>query len=276
LLTHTGGNEGGHGQLRCDQPALLNWQLRDYNAEGQLGCEATPEEFVQKLVNIFAAVRRVLTPDGIVWLNIGDTYCGGGGYCPNAPSNLAGSLQSHNRGVKAMKRPVPPGYKPKDLAGVPWMAALALRKDGWYLRDDVIWEKTNGSPENVTDRPTRTHEYVFLLSKSKRYYYNAEAVKEPSVDGGLRNRRSVWRIPTTAYKGAHFATFPEKLVEVCLLSGSRPGDTVLDPFSGAATVGVVAMNHGRNYVGLEINEEYCNLSIERLTGLQELTCKPVI
>ncbi len=242
---------------------------RDYETQGQLGLESTPEEYVENLVKVFSESKKVLKDDGVLWIVINDTYCGGGGYCPTAPSNLAGSLQSHNRGVLAKPRPVPPGNKHKDLLGVPWMTALALKKDGWYLRCDNIWEKTNCSPENVTDRCTRVHEYVFLLSKSKKYFYDYEAIKEEAVTGGKRNKRSVWKINNKPVKGAHTAVFPEELVEVCLLAGSRPGDTVLDPFTGSGSTGVVALKQGRSFIGIDLNTKYCQLARERISGIEQ-------
>lgn len=240
------------------------WQLRDYGTPDQLGSESTPEEFVKSLTNVFREVRRVLREDGTLWLNLGDTYCGGGGYCPTAPSNQAGSKQSTNRGVKAKSRPIPMGFKARDLVGLPWMAAMALRADGWYLRGDIIWEKTNGMPEKVTNRPTRCHEYVFLLSKEQTYFYSASEVAEDAVGGGKRNRRSVWRIPQKAYAGAHFAVFPEELVQTCLKAGSKVGDLVLDPFSGSGTTGAVAVSMGRNFIGMDLNVDYCAMASERI------------
>jgi site-specific DNA-methyltransferase (cytosine-N4-specific) len=243
------------------------WKLRDYEEAGQLGGEDTPEEFVDKLVAVFRELRRTLRKDGTLWLNLGDTYCGGGGYWPNAPTNINGSKQSKNRGSAIFKRPVPPGYKPKDLAGVPWQVAIALRKDGWYLRHDIIWEKANCMPENVRDRPTRNHEYIFLLSKSKKYYYDPDALLEPSVEGGLKNSRSVWRMSkANGYKGAHFALFPLALPERCILAATRPGDKVLDPFSGAGTTGLAALKHGRIYTGIELHKSYVDLSMDRLNA----------
>ena len=253
-------------KARCCVTSPPYWQLKDYGVDDQLGTEATPEAFVDNLRGIFSEVRRILTDDGTLWLNLGDSYCGGGGYCPNAPSNKAGSKQSSSHGTKAAKRPVPPGYKHKDLAGVPWLVAHALRQDGWYLRADIIWEKTNAFPEKVTDRPTRNHEYVFLFSKSRRYYYDHEAIMEESATGGVRNRRAVWRLARGSFRGAHFAVFPEKLVERCLLAGSAEGDLVLDPFSGAGTTGMVAQALKRDYWGIELNPEYCQIAEQRITG----------
>jgi DNA modification methylase len=241
------------------------WQLRDYGQKDQLGTEKTPEEFVTRIVEIFREVRDVLRDDGTVWINLGDTFCGGGGYCPTAPSNQAGSKQSTNRGVKAKPRPVPLGFKAKDLVGIPWMAAMALRADGWYLRADIIWEKSNGMPEAVKDRPTRCHEYVFLLTKNPHYFYNAEAVKEETTEGNnKRNKRSVWKINQKPYAGAHFAVFPEELVKTCMLAGSKEGDLVLDPFVGSGTTGAVANKLKRNFIGIDLNPDYCIMAQERI------------
>lgn len=222
------------------------WGLRDYGVEGQLGLEATPDEFVAKMVEVFREVRRVLRDDGTLWLNLGSSYAGGGGFCADSPStehSKSGKYGSTGALVKG--RPAPTGFKPKDMVPIPWMVALALQADGWYLRQDIIWAKPNPMPESVTDRCTKAHEYLFLLSKSARYFYDAEAVKEasecdrmrgpaehpcPDTNGnsGLsrrelqptRNRRSVWTIPTAPFSEAHFATFPPKLVEPCILAGT--------------------------------------------------------
>lgn len=241
------------------------WQLRDYGQKDQLGTEKTPEEFVARMVQIFREVRDVLRDDGTIWINLGDTFCGGGGYCPTAPSNQAGSKQSTNRGVKAKPRPVPPGFKAKDLVGIPWMVAMALRAEGWYLRADIIWEKSNGMPEAVKDRPTRCHEYVFLLTKNPHYFYNAEAIKEETTEGAnKRNKRSVWKINQKPYAGAHFAVFPEELVKTCMLAGSKESDLVLDPFVGSGTTGAVANKLKRNFIGIDLNPDYCIMAEERI------------
>ena len=241
------------------------WQLRDYGQKDQLGTEKTPEEFVARMVQIFREVRDVLRDDGTIWINLGDTFCGGGGYCPTAPSNQAGSKQSTNRGVKAKPRPVPPGFKAKDLVGIPWMVAMALRAEGWYLRADIIWEKSNGMPEAVKDRPTRCHEYVFLLTKNPHYFYNAESIKEETTEGAnKRNKRSVWKINQKPYAGAHFAVFPEELVKTCMLAGSKEGDLVLDPFVGSGTTGAVANKLKRNFIGIDLNPDYCIMAEERI------------
>ena len=250
--------------IQCCVTSPPYWQLKDYGVADQLGAEPTPEEYVNNLADVFDEVRRALKDDGTLWLNLGDAYCGGGGYCPNAPSNRAGSMQSKSRGTKAKPRPVPPGYKAKDLVGAPWMVALELRRRGWYLRSDIIWEKRGGMPEKVTDRPTRNHEYLFLMSKSKKYFYDAAAIQEDAIEGGFKNRRSVWHINRGNFRGAHFAVFPEELVRLCISAGSRPGDIVLDPFNGAGTSGKVAMGLKREYVGIELNPDYCQMSTEHI------------
>jgi len=322
------------------------WGLRDYGVDGQLGLEPTPAEFVGAMVEVFREVRRVLTDDGTLWLNLGDSYAGSGrgGYA-GGKSTLDGSVTGQEVArVAAMTQsrrqvdaPVPrsdvavDGCKVKDLVGVPWMVAFALRADGWYLRQDIVWHKPNPMPESVTDRCTKAHEYVFLLSKSGRYFYDAEAVAEPAVwsakmpdgwdtgEGGhgafhrngrergrdlgaggtTRNKRSVWTVATTPTQwdycaacgtfyargnghlrtvggspacacGAsdrwvdHFATFPPALIEPCILAGSAPGDTVLDPFTGSGTTGMVAVRHGRRFAGCELNPGYAAVSACRI------------
>jgi site-specific DNA-methyltransferase (adenine-specific) len=244
--------------------------LRDYGVAGQIGLEKTPDAFVASLVEVFREVRRVLKPEGTCWLNLGDSYAA------------------------------------KSLVGIPWRVAFALQADGWYLRSDIIWQKPNAMPSSVTDRPTTAHEYVFLLSKSRKYFYDADAIREPLADGSDakclrksprkwtaetfnvarlsgnmakgeipcnpagRNKRSVWTVATKPYKGAHFATFPPKLIEPCILAGSPRGGLVLDPFNGAGTTGVVALQHGRDYIGIELNPEYAQMARERIAGAAPL------
>lgn len=270
--------------------------LRDYGHEGQIGLEETPEEYVSKLVEVFREVKRVLKDDGTLWLNIGDSYARTGGTDRKvSASALVGSTrntmeQMSDRTSKASVL----GLKDKDLIGIPWMLAFALRADGWYLRQDIIWHKPNPMPESVKDRCTKAHEYVFLLSKSERYLFDSEAMREDAVKGaagssfntgktathqmgrssdkervddGKRNRRSVWTIATRPYKGAHFATFPPALIEPCILAGSRPGDIILDPFMGSGTTAAVSIRHGRQYIGCEINPEYQPLQQSRLDAL---------
>ena len=242
------------------------WSQRNYGHVGQLGAESSPGTYVETMVDVFREVRRTLKDDGTLWLNIGDTYVN------------------------------------KVLAGIPWMVAFALRADGWHLRSDIIWAKTYSMPESVTQRPTKSHEYLFLLSKSARYYYDADAIREPPTastlernkygrtratnkwfkggaqTGGQKgdmtghpkgcNKRTVWTVSPQSYHGAHFATFPEKLIEPCILAGSAPGDTVLDPFMGSGTTGVVALQHGRKFAGIELNPKYVAMARARIAASQ--------
>jgi DNA modification methylase len=269
--------------------------LRDYGIAGQIGLEPSPADYIAQLVAVFREVRRVLTDDGTVWLNLGDSYNGGG----RAGSDKAlNGKQGSNRGSLAMiGRPfIEQGLAQKQLLGIPWRAALALQADGWYLRSDIIWHKPNPMPESVTDRPTKSHEYLFLLTKSSSYYYDADAIREPHVrlweatnggnmspdgfhkaNGHIRtrghnypmphakgaNKRSVWTVATMPYAGAHFATMPEALVEPCVLAGSRFGDVVFDPFSGSGTVLAVAERLGRRAVGTDLNPAYHALAKKR-------------
>lgn len=272
--------------------------LRDYGHEGQLGLEETPEEYIKNMVGVFSKVKDILADDGTLWVNIGDSYYnyrpGGVAYNKQSISNTKQDLPdvSAKRGRKLE------GYKEKDLMGIPWMLAFALRADGWYLRQDIIWAKgTSGLrregnilPESVKDRCSKSHEYIFLLSKSKKYYFDYKAIQEPAKDWGTRdrsnfrggtddpllkhhglntspemgNRRSVWRVNPKPYKGAHFATYPEELIEPCILASSRVGDIILDPFLGSGTTGCVAERLGRNWIGCELNEDYKQLQDERL------------
>lgn len=297
--------------------------LRNYGASGQIGLEGSPDEYVERLVEVFREVRRVLKDDGTLWLNIGDSYATRSG--PQPPRN------TRNQCGHTEKR-VPGGYKCKDLIGIPWLLAFALRNDGWYLRQDIIWQKTNCMPESVKDRCTKSHEYIFLLTKSPRYYFDAEAISEPIAESSIkrcqqnieaqkgstrqpgktngamkavlprfggkkygddnntetrtksgneyiltlrRNKRDVWAICTAGFKGAHFAVFPEKLVKPCVLAGSRPGGTVLDPFMGSGTAGAVAVQEGRDFIGIEINPEYTKLSEQRIrAAMQQEGARP--
>jgi DNA modification methylase len=289
--------------------------LRDYGVEGQIGLEESPEAYVSKLVEVFREVRRVLKKEGTLWLNLGDSYSrdvakGGSGpngkhdFIPdygNARKIMSESKGSFDGGVgRADRAPVRvggPNLKPKDLIGIPWMVAFALRADGWYLRSDIIWHKPNCMPESCKDRPTKSHEYIFLLSKSERYYYDNEAIKEPFTypieragtkprpqQNGVsaknptsltqssrdlynntgRNKRTVWTIPTKPYSEAHFATFPEKLIEPCILAGCPEGGICLDPFFGAGTTGLVAKKLGRHFIGIELNEAYIGMAQKRV------------
>jgi len=245
--------------FRCCITSPPYWGLRDYGTNGQIGAEYNPEEYIGRLVAVFEQIRRVLTDDGTLWLNIGDSYTSGNrGY--RAPDK--------KNPVRAMsyRAKTPTGLKPKDLVGIPWRLALALQQAGWYLRSDIIWEKPNCMPESVKDRPTRCHEYIFLLSNSLRYYYDYQSVREQ----GGRNRRTVWSVPTEPFPDAHFATFPPQLIEPCILAGSQPDDWVLDPFFGSGTVGVVCEQQHRKYVGIELTPAYVQLAIERIRNTERL------
>lgn len=270
--------------------------LRDYGVEGQIGLESTPEEYIAKLVEVFRVARELLADDGTLWVNIGDSYAGSG---KGAWKNLEAPKETYTpvHGSPQMKMPkIPEGYKAKDLIGIPWMLAFALRADGWYLRQDIIWNKPNAMPESIKDRCANSHEYIFLLSKSHQYYFDQEAIKEPGATSGKRNsfartaktcpmpgapmlhrstrpdieysgsrnKRSVWSVNTKPFSGAHFAVFPSELIVPCILAGSREGDVVLDPFMGSGTTAVVARQLGRQYLGCEINPEYKSLQDERL------------
>lgn len=240
--------------IACVVTSPPYWGLRDYNISQQIGLEATLPEFLNRLLDVFAEIRRVLREDGVLWLNLGDGYTSGNrGWRAPDKKNPARAM--------AVRPDTPDGLKPKDLMGIPWRLAFRLQEAGWYLRSDIIWHKPNAMPESVKDRPSRSHEYLFMLTKSKRYFYNSGAIAE----SGRRNRRSVWDIPTQAFSGGHFATFPPRLVEPCILASTRPGDTVLDPFFGAGTVGLVAQQLGRRYIGIELNPDYVRLAAQRLS-----------
>lgn len=231
------------------------WSLRDYHIAGQIGLEQSVSDYIDHLVRVFAEVRRTLRDDGTLWVNIGDSYTSGG---------RTWRATDKKNPIRAMqvRPPTPDGLKPKDLIGVPWKLAFALQAQGWYLRADNIWNKPNCQPESVKDRPTRAHEYVFLFSKSEHYFYDPKAKRGPNG----RNLRSVWDIKTKAYPGAHFATYPDTLVEPCLSVSSRPGDLVLDPFIGSGTTGLVALKTQRRFVGIELNPDYLKIAEERLNG----------
>jgi DNA modification methylase len=268
------------GSVHCCVTSPPYFGLRDYGVAGQIGLERTPDEFVAKMVAVFREVRRVLRDDGTLWLNLGDSYgvVGSNGQCLTKGAG---------------------GLAPKQLLGMPWRVALALQADGWYLRSDIIWHKPNPMPESVTDRPTKSHEYLFLLAKSERYYFDAEAVREKATHAGKvvslgpkslsrgqaagmgvkasgnglaesvtvaagRNVRTVWTVATQPYKGAHFATFPCKLVEPCIKAGCPEGGIVLDPFAGSGTTGAVAVGLGRSFVGVELNPAYLELARARI------------
>lgn len=283
--------------LRYFATVLLSG-LRDYGVDGQIGLEQTPEEYIAKLVDVFREVRRVLKDDGTLWVNIGDSYAHS---MRQSGAVHAGAKQNSNAGsIRDGFKRCPDGLKEKDLIGIPWMLAFALRADGWYLRQDIIWAKPNPMPESVADRCTKSHEYIFMLSKSSRYFYDADAIKEPAVstdlkkftDGGLdkqrghsrrhagfngryaerlaqdgvpesRNRRSVWTIPTRPYAEAHFATYPPDLIRPCILAGCPVGGVVIDPFAGSGTTGKVALENGRSAILCELNPEYIKLIEKR-------------
>jgi DNA modification methylase len=262
--------------------------LRDYGCAGQIGLESTPEAYVAELVAVFCEVKRVLKDDGTLWLNLGDSYAGYHGNknaaYDDAPSNKGGYFENQRKTLVNHN-----GIKNKDLIGIPWRVAFALQADGWYLRQDIIWHKPNPMPESVTDRCTKAHEYIFLLAKSPRYYYDADAVAEESTcdrmrgpalhpdavstngNDGLcrrplsetRNRRSVWTVTTKPYREAHFATFPPDLIQPCIRAGCRAGGTVLDPFGGSGTTGEVAASEGRNAILIELNPAYIELQKNR-------------
>ena len=247
------------GHFDCAVTSPPYWGLRDYGIEGQIGAERTVDEYIADLVLLFREVKRTLTNDGTLWLNIGDSYTSGGRTWRGADSKNKGRAMDY-------RAPTPEGLKPKDLIGVPWRLAFALQADGWYLRTDMIWNKPNCQPESVKDRPTRSHEYVFLFSKSEKYYYDWQAIMEPAADPKQKskNRRTVWNINTEPYPGSHFAVYPRALVRLCVAAGSRENGRVLDPFFGSGTTGVVCNELSRSCVGIELNEEYADLARERL------------
>ncbi len=233
------------------------WGLRDYGYPDQIGSEETVDEYVDELVKVFHELKRVLRDDGTFWLNLGDCYTSGG-------RKWRASDKKNPARAMSYRPPTPEGLKPKDLVGVPWRVAMALQADGWYLRSEIIWHKPNPHPESVKDRPTCAHEILFLLSKSETYFYDYEAAKERGVNGKLRNRRSVWTVPTEPFKGAHFATFPTELIKPCVLAGSRAGDLVIDPFFGSGTTGLVAAMNSRSFIGIELKPEYVDIAQRRL------------
>ena len=278
--------------VHCCVTSPPYWGLRDYGIVGQIGLEASPSAYVAALIPVFEEVRRVLRDDGTLWLNLGDSYIG---YHGN--KNTSGPAPSDKPGYRENMRETTvgmDGLKNKDLAGIPWRVAFALQDAGWYLRCDCVWAKSNPLPESVKDRPTRAHEYIFLLSKGARYYYDHEAVREPAVGatphnltgGGYapsgqsprhgrygkspcrtdatRARRSVWTLPTKSFPGAHFATFPPNLIRPCILAGSPVGGVVLDPFFGTGTTGAVCVETGRHYIGIELNQDYAAMASQRI------------
>jgi DNA modification methylase len=280
------------GSVECVVTSPPYWGLRDYGQDCQIGLEQTPDEYVSEMVAVFREVHRVLAEDGTLWLNLGDSYASGG------RGGQSEAKRSNNwQPTYSLYGHVPTGLKPKDLVGIPWRVAFALQAVGWWLRQDIIWAKPNPMPESVTDRCTKAHEYLFLLTKAAQYHYNADAIAEPAETAGqrrgggkqysqdpraiaaigrnhnldqygttteTRNRRSVWNIATKPFSGAHFAVMPIELVEPCILAGSRTGETVLDPFAGSGTVGVVALRHGRDFIGIELNPDYAALAESRI------------
>ena len=253
--------------VNCCVTSPPYYALRDYGHDAQIGREDTPEQYIERLAAVFRELHRVLRSDGTLWLNIADTYCGTGDKGSYAdPKNPKGrSGQSISIAKQAA------GCKPKDLIGIPWMLAFVLRRDGWYLRSDIIWQKNNPMPESVKDRPTRCYEHIFLLAKSQKYYYDASSVAEPrsccssiGTIPAVRNRRDVWLINTVPYKGGHFAAFPPKLAETCILVGCPKGGIVIDPFFGSGTTGFAAKNLDRHYIGIELNTDYCRLAEQRI------------
>jgi DNA modification methylase len=292
--------------VNCGVTSPPYWGLRDYGETGQLGLEKTPEEYVEKLASVFREFKRVLRDDGTLWLNLGDSYARAGGWANN--NGLDGVKRSEcKRAIsnipngQGQSQKLAPGLKPKDLVGIPWRVAFALQADGWYLRQDIIWHKPNPMPESVTDRCTKAHEYIFLLSKSPKYYYDHEAIKEPitsrhslaryknnsaktiwgksgdfnhcRTDRGRkshvdlskgRNKRSVWTVTTKPFKEAHFATFPPDLILPCVLAGCPKHGVVMDMFSGAGTVWLVCEENGRKFIGSELSAEYCEITKNRI------------
>lgn len=244
--------------FKCCVTSPPYWGVRDYGYKGQVGAERDLDEYISKLRATFRQVHRVLADDGTLWLNIGDVFTSGNRRWRDSDRKNPARAMSY-------RPPTPAGLKPKDLIGIPWRIAFALQADGWYLRSDIVWYKPNCQPESVKDRPTRAHEYVFLFSKSEQYFYNSEAVQEPANgDGRVRNRRSVWALNTEPFSGAHFATFPPALVQMCLSAGTSAGDRVLDPFFGSGTVGVVCLAMRRKFLGIELHEKYIELAERRL------------
>lgn len=243
--------------VQCVITSPPYWGLRDYNNLNQIGLESSLPQFINSLTAIFREARRVLKNDGLLWLNIGDGYTSG---------NRTWRAPDKKNRARAMdvRPPTPQGLKPKDLMGIPWRLAFALQDDGWFLRADIVWNKPNAMPESVKDRPTRSHEYLFMFSKAEKYYYDRAAILEPNG----RNCRTVWDIHTQGFAGAHFATFPTKLVRPCVMASTRLGDRVLDPFFGSGTVGSVAKELGRRYVGIELNPDYVALAANRLQSFR--------
>ncbi len=248
--------------FQCVVTSPPYWGVRDYGVENQIGAEPDLHQYIKHLVEVFREVRRVLKPDGTFWLNIGNTYSSGGRKWRDADEKNKGRAMPY-------RPPTPPGLKKKDLIGVAWLLALECQKDGWYLRNDIIWNKPNCQPESVKDRLTVSHEYLFMFSKSERYYFNQDAIKENTTNGnGRKNKRTVWSINTEPCLDAHFAVFPRALIRPCILAGSKKDDIVLDPFYGAGTVSIVTKELGRKCVGIELNDEYLDIADKRAEIVQ--------
>lgn len=259
--------------------------LRDYGIDGQIGLEETPDAYVQRLVEVFREVRRVLRDDGTLWLNLGDSYAGSG---KGPAGNLGKKHNERHMEHTNSSGNIPNGLKAKDIIGIPWKVAFALQADGWYLRQDIIWHKPNPMPESVKDRCTKSHEYIFLLSKSAKYYYDATAINEPVENMGkprafskpgngdrndvgriyepqaTRNKRSVWTVTTQPFSEAHFATFPKDLIRPCIRAGCPANGIVIDPFIGSGTTGCVCIEENRNYLGIELNHKYIKIAENRI------------
>lgn len=288
--------------IQCCVTSPPYFNLRDYGIEGQIGRENSPKEYIQRLVDVFAEVKRILKPNGTLWVNIGDTWAANRSY--QVPSTKGGAKHSPAQGNGGTGSKVPEGLKPKDLIGIPWMLAFALRDAGWYLRQDIIWQKPNAMPESVKDRCVKSHEYVFLFSKSEKYYFNYEAIQEDAANAGKtvklgeksfskgqakgagveasgnglqdtytvkdkRNKRSVWSVTTKPIKDAHFAPYPPDLIEPCILAGTKEGDWVIDPFGGSGTTTIVCESLNRNSVLLELNPEYVEIAKQRIIKRSE-------
>jgi len=297
--------------VQCCVTSPPYWGLRDYGHDGQIGLEDTPESYVARMVDVFREVRRVLRDDGTLWLNLGDSYANKGCDSASVGGFTGERIRLGQKGIMDSRpRAIPSGLKPKDLVGIPWRVAFALQADGWYLRQDIIWHKPNPMPESVTDRCTKAHEYVFLLAKNERYYYDSEAVSEagawcgkqlgivrgkkvraesmgrkpsgnevPGADAiapARRNRRSVWTITPKPFSGAHFAVMPPDLADLCIRAGCPEGGVVLDPFGGAGTVGLMANRLGRDAVLCELNPEYAELARRRIADDNRLFGKVIV
>ena len=278
--------------VHCVVTSPPYWGLRNYGVDGQMGLEQTPEAYVAGMVEVFREVRRTLRPDGVMFLNLGDAYWTDGKRGSDGVNEWSEAKRSNGMYAELPASNTMLPLKPKDLIGIPWRVALALQADGWWLRSDIIWAKPNPMPESVTDRPTKAHEYLFLLAKSERYYYDAEAIAEPTAPeawhnsdfrrernaeihptigtgernsrGPTRNKRDVWTVATHSFSEAHFAAFPPDLIRPCILAGCPQGGVVLDPFNGAGTTGLVALEYGRRYIGIELNPEYIEMTKRRL------------